>query len=384
MDGSPRHPVASLRVLLSIHHDLSRDSGAAGVILRLTEEYRRLGHEVRTVSFDDLPARWPRVARMMAFPAHVARAMEAWRPDVADCSSGDAALAYARAPARPMLRITHSHGLEHLASASERLEDLDAGRRTSLAKRLGRHGVRLHAVGQSFRRADLSLVLNEAEARFLCDRLAIAHHRIHRARLGTDHAGIIPSPSWRRQNVVQIGAYIPRKGIRQTAIAMTAVMRRWPDVAMLFLGTGTSGAAVREDFPPELHGRISVVPTYANAELPGLLADSAVCLMPSLFEGYGIAKLEAMACGVVPIVSDDPGAALDVTDGQDGLIVPRRNAAALEAAIAMLLTDRLRLAVMAGEAVRTASLFSWQAAASERLALYARHLDLIRTRRATP
>jgi hypothetical protein len=57
-----------VRIFLSIHHRLDHNAGAPGVILRLAEEYRRLGHEVRVHSFDDMPDSLRGNAGQVAFP----------------------------------------------------------------------------------------------------------------------------------------------------------------------------------------------------------------------------------------------------------------------------------------------------------------------------
>lgn len=361
-----------LRILLSIHHRLDRDSGAAGVVMRFAEEYRRRGHDARIASHDDLPRWMPPSLRQLAFPALLDRLCGTWRPDVVDASSGDGWLRFGRAGAGGALRVTHSHGLEHLSSAREIAEDARLGRPTPWRKRAWRHGARLRLVARSFRAADLGLVLNDAEAAFLNRRLGIPPGRVRRIRLGTDHAGRDPAPGPPRDPgaVVQIGAYVPRKGVATTAAAMVPLLRARPAATLTFVGTGVPRERVLGDYPPDVHRAIAVAPRYDNRALPALLAQSAICLMPSSFEGYGVAKLEAMACGVVPVVSDDPGACADIDDGIDGVVVPRGDATALAGAVLGLVDQPLRRAALASAGLAKAARFSWPAVAAERIACY--------------
>lgn len=362
-----------VRILLSIHHPLNRDSGAAGVIMRIGREYQRLGHEVRIASHNDLPASMPRVAREVAFPFLVACMARSWRPDVIDASSGDAWLAFSQSDVPALLRVTHSHGLEHLSSAQEIADETEAGRPIPLSKRLWRHGLRLRMVARSFQKADLSLVLNDAEAQRLTA-MGVPDGQIRRTRLGSDHAGRLPSNAPRDPfSVVQIGTYSRRKGVDVVAEAMSRTMLRSVNVTMTFIGVGVPRERVLADYPANLHSRIAVVSRYRNEDLPGLLAARSVCLMPSLFEGYGIAKLEAMACGLAVIVSDDPGACTDVINGLNGLIVPRGNALALSTAVREL-TERSEVARRLGRAgAATAASFTWEAVAAERISFYREH-----------
>ncbi|MBB3911814.1 glycosyltransferase family 4 protein [Sphingomonas desiccabilis] len=368
---SGRRDDRPLRILLSIHHRLDRDTGAAGVVMRIGEEYRRLGHAVRIVSHDDLPMGITGPAAGILFPWILARAVKRWHPDVVDASSGDGWLAFARRGSGGPLCVTHSHGLEQLSSASEIAEAAREGRRPGLSKRLWRHGLRLRLVARSFVSADLALVLNDAEAAYLEQRVGVRSAAIRRIQLGTDLAGMaVETPQGSSGDVVQIGAYSWRKGVHVTAHAMASVMAERPDVTMTFVGTGKSREDVLTDYPAHLHPRIRVVPRYANAELPGLLASGSVCLMPSLFEGYGIAKIEAMAAGLAVVTSDDPGSRADIVDGVNGLVVPRGDPPALAAAVRLLLDHPGKARALATAGRATAKARSWSAVARERLALY--------------
>ena len=362
-----------MRILLSIHHRLDRNSGAAGVVMRLSEEFAALGHEVRVASFDDMPGNLPQIARRILYPFVLGRIARRWQPDVIDASSGDAWWYYAGCRSgRLMLRITHSHGLEHLSSAVEIEEGARAGRRPGSIKRLFRHGLRLRLVARSFRKADLCFVLNDSEAAFLRDGFGIEASRICCIRLGSDHAGRKGSSKFigEARRIVQIGAFTIRKGIEHTVPAMSEVLRRRPDASMLFVGTGTGRAQVVNRFPVDVRHRIRVIPSYDNSRLPQLIDGAAICLMPSLFEGYGIAKIEAMACGVVPITSDDPGSATDIADGVDGLVIPRGRTEPLRDAVLDLLDDHERRRAMAVRARAKAAEFSWSKAARHRAGLY--------------
>lgn len=74
-------------------------------------------------------------------------------------------------------------------------------------------------------------------------------------------------------------------------------------------------------------------------DLVGLYGTSDVFLLPSESESFGLAALEAMACGV-PVVASDVGGLPDVVaDGETGFLLPMGNVAAMAEAATRLLTD---------------------------------------------
>ena len=74
-----------------------------------------------------------------------------------------------------------------------------------------------------------------------------------------------------------------------------------------------------------------------QAALPDYYAAADLCVMPSLYESFGMVALEAMACGVPVIGSRVGGLKVTVQDDVTGLLVPEGDTAALAAAIAGLL-----------------------------------------------
>ena len=83
-------------------------------------------------------------------------------------------------------------------------------------------------------------------------------------------------------------------------------------------------------------------------------------VFPSLFEGFGLVMLEAMANGLVVITTPNTGAPDFFSEGEDGFIVPIRDAEAIAEKLEMLSHDRERLAAMSQAAMRKAMLHSWR------------------------
>jgi alpha-1,3-rhamnosyl/mannosyltransferase len=112
----------------------------------------------------------------------------------------------------------------------------------------------------------------------------------------------------------------------------------------------------------------------SDTELAALMAGADVYCLPSLYEGFGITVLEAMACGTAVVVSDR--GSLPEVVGRAGVVVtpePEPLTAALEA----LLRDPERRRRLGAAAARRAAGFSWSRCAEGWLEvlLLARDLD---------
>ena len=119
---------------------------------------------------------------------------------------------------------------------------------------------------------------------------------------------------------------------------------------------------------------IAVLPTLDRSTLASVYRRSALLLMPSEREGFGLPVLEAMACGTPVVVSDVP--ALREVGGYAAVYCPLDDVAAWHQAVTRLLDERAQqpapwtLRREAG--MRRAAAFSWSRYASDVAAIYAR------------
>lgn len=115
-----------------------------------------------------------------------------------------------------------------------------------------------------------------------------------------------------------------------------------------------------------LESAVKCVSGMDDDELAGLYAEAQVAVVPSLYEGFSLPAIEAMACGV-PLVATTGGALPEVVgkDGETGLLVTPDDPGALAAAISRLLDDQ-ELAARLGSGGREHVLgrFTWHATAA--------------------
>lgn len=96
-----------------------------------------------------------------------------------------------------------------------------------------------------------------------------------------------------------------------------------------------------------------------------LLRRAWVHVYPSPKEGWGIANIEAAACGTPAVASDSPGLRESVADGVSGFLAPHGDDAAWAERLGLLLRDAGLRARLGTGALRHAARFSWDRAATE-------------------
>jgi D-inositol-3-phosphate glycosyltransferase len=107
-----------------------------------------------------------------------------------------------------------------------------------------------------------------------------------------------------------------------------------------------------------------------QSALPDYYRAADLCLVPSHHESFGMAALEAMACGATVIASRVGGLATTIQDGVTGVLVPPRDDVALAAAIGSLLADGTRRRTLGSQAARWAHSFAWPTVARALIELY--------------
>ena len=131
----------------------------------------------------------------------------------------------------------------------------------------------------------------------------------------------------------------PKYGI-DTLIQAFAQLRQ--QARLVIAGTGPQEASLKQ-LAAELGvaDRVEFLGAVANSEVPGLLRglDVYAALSRLDSESFGVAIIEAAACGVPTVVSDAAGPAEVVDDGVTGIIVPRDNPSAAAEALDRLLAD---------------------------------------------
>ena len=158
----------------------------------------------------------------------------------------------------------------------------------------------------------------------------------------------------RTRNVLFVGRLVPYKGVEYLLSAIEILRHEFVDIRLIIVGDGelkeklthqADGLGIREN--------VTFVGHVPNSELPPFYASSDLTVLPSVsrLEAFGIALLEAMACGKPVIASSIPGVRDVVEDDVTGCLIPPRDAISLAGAISKIIRNK-RLAERMGREAR--------------------------------
>jgi glycosyltransferase involved in cell wall biosynthesis len=189
--------------------------------------------------------------------------------------------------------------------------------------------------------------------------------RVHAVALGADTRLFTPAPgamhgldATQPFRFLFAGATIFRKGIDLLLEAFRAVDRRLPGAARLVV-VGPRGECHALLARPG-NGNVLVYPAVAQAELLEIFRSADCLVLPSRHDSFGMAVVEAMACGVPVIVSEMVGAREAIEEGSSGWVVPLADVAALAERMAWCVENRSEVAAMRPRARAAAERYSWE------------------------
>jgi glycosyltransferase involved in cell wall biosynthesis len=182
----------------------------------------------------------------------------------------------------------------------------------------------------------------------------------------SDDAPWAPFAGERPLRVLAVGTLQPRKNLLRLLDAVTVVAREIPVDLRVVGPDGHQAAAIRRRLAASV-----------ETEIVGWLDDDALAAeyrradifaYPSIYEGFGLPVVEAMACGT-PVVTSTGGSLPEVA-GDAALIVDPYDVAALAAAILQIARDRPGAEALRARGLARAATFTWERSAALHAAVY--------------
>ena len=206
------------------------------------------------------------------------------------------------------------------------------------------------------------------------DRCAVVHLGVAPVFSGGDRAsaraalGLAPD----RPVLLHVGSEERRKNVETLLAALPRLARRRPDVLLVRVGGG-SARSRRLIARHGLAARVRYCSGLPETDLVRWYRAADAFVFPSLYEGFGLPVLEALACGC-PVVAGNATSLPEIVGDAALLVDDPLDPDALAGAIERVLDDAALAAALRAAGPRRAAGFTWRRVAAETLAVYRRAL----------
>lgn len=250
--------------------------------------------------------------------------------------------------------------------------------RTDYDNRMRHLGELRETIGRTVRHADRIITVSEFTKSRLVDRVGVDPGKVAVVYHGVD-ARYCPQS---RARVSEVRA---RYGLPKRYLVYVGKLDPWKDLPTLFEALRLLRDAAptlviagplnwyKNYLDMRLHAlglveRVQYTGYVAEQDLPVIYSGAECAVLPSLYEGFGLPVLEAMACGT-PVIATRVGAVPEVAAGCVHLVEPRDAPAMAQAIEQTLAAEGSRIAMIERGLARSAS-FGWERCARETLAQY--------------
>jgi glycosyltransferase involved in cell wall biosynthesis len=237
-------------------------------------------------------------------------------------------------------------------------------------------------VARAVRSAQRTIVVSESTAQDLAELVEdVPLERVRVVHNGLDEGFLAPADPdgtarvrarWDldRPYVMYLGTLEPRKDLPTLLRAFLAVRERHPDLLLALVGRrGWLDEPIFDAIEQlRLKDAVRLIHDAADADLVLLLDGAMAFAYPSLYEGFGLPPLEALARGVPTVVAET--SSLPEVVGDAALLHPPRDHEALAVALLRLLEDAGLRTELRARGVARAADFSWDRSARATLEVY--------------
>jgi glycosyltransferase involved in cell wall biosynthesis len=231
------------------------------------------------------------------------------------------------------------------------------------------------------RRSDRILTVSEASKRDILrffdvppDKIVVIHNAIDAhfsAEPSPDQvAGVRERYQLDHKFVLYVGNIKPHKNLVRLIEAFDTLCRDYDDIKLLIIGDEISRlpALRRAVHSHKLHKRVRFLGYLSDETLAVLYRLASVFVFPSLYEGFGLPPLEAMASGT-PVVTSNLSSLPEVT-GEAAVLVDPYDVGAIVTGMRRVLEDPALADELRRRGLRRAREFSWTRSAEKTLAVY--------------
>ncbi len=174
--------------------------------------------------------------------------------------------------------------------------------------------------------------------------------------------------------ILYVGNTMPHKNLERLILAFSRISSDFPDVCLVIAGAADRYRNQVRQFVTDSHleNQVIFLDSISEEDLPLLYSDCRLFAFPSLYEGFGLPVLEAMACGAPVLASD--AASLPEIVGEAGLLVSPLDTKGMANGLSRILADKSLADNLSQAGIQRAADFTWEKCARSHLSFYRRLL----------
>ena len=314
-----------LKILLVANGYMTNTLGVLKVHYELKEEYERQGHTVDVLDFSVVYPNGYTPFKKIFEPLYTHQfwkylKQHAHKYDVIDANVE--CIPYSKDSfGFSGLLLARSHGMRPVYMLADKIKSyhdelVKEQTNISFKTKLGNlyRSIQKHAGLKEFydsvKYADIVHCLNQAEFDFLLEyglpkeKLVIIPNGLLDSLIKNYNAVTI---SEKRNSLCFIGAWTIRKGIKDFSKIVSAVKMNSKLENVLLLGGSYDEAYTRKDFSTDNQNLLKIYPHFNPPEIPSHIKQCKVGIFPSYLEGFGLAIVEQLACGIPVVAYNIPG-----------------------------------------------------------------------------
>jgi glycosyltransferase involved in cell wall biosynthesis len=151
----------------------------------------------------------------------------------------------------------------------------------------------------------------------------------------------------------------PQKGLSYLLLAMKIILAKFPETRLEIVGDGSLLGEL-QDLNKKLGISNSVFFFGKFAEVIPFYNRMDIFVLPSLYEGFGIVLLEAMASGVPVVATNVDGIKEVIIDGESGILIPPKSPEAIAGAVIKIIENPQLASGLIEQGFKRARLFDIQ------------------------
>jgi len=205
----------------------------------------------------------------------------------------------------------------------------------------------------------------------ICSAIGVIEEKITVTPLGYDSAHFFPSGVTQRFHsrpyLLHVGQAYPHKNLERLIYAFKSISQLFPEVDLLLLGKPHPSETTRlkqltSDL--DLSARVIFKSYVPYKELPNWYRGALAFVYPSLWEGFGLPILEAMACGT-PVVTSLGSATEEVCKGDSALLVNPNSVSQIASSIHAMIRQPELATNLRNRGLKNCQNYSWESTATK-------------------